>query len=81
MSLKLFHFQIWNDRTKEAVQFKGQGEGIAEAWKDGVANVASEGPKVNVRKIDGQHVIRTLAEFEGDIPHGSTTAAPEILDL
>ncbi len=95
MSLKLFKFTAENTRTAERAAFLGQGERMEDAFKDAVSNIgapfrpSSSGGKrpehgMAVTLKDGATVSRTLREFEGDIPFGTSTpapATPEILDL
>lgn len=85
MSLKFFQFVIVNGKTRESVCFTGQGHGIEDAWKDGVANVnspfrpSSSGHKANkpvklaVTLPGGEHVNRHKEDFEGDSPFNPET--------
>lgn len=96
MSLKLFKFTAENTRTAERASFLGQGDNIADAFRDAVANIgapfrpSSSGGKrpehgMAVTLKDGATVSRTLREFEGDVPWGAASAPasaqPEILEI
>jgi hypothetical protein len=85
MSLKLFNFVVHNTLTKEKAAFTGQGESMAEAWRDAVKNIDETESRLNVFLPTKRNVCRTVAEFEGDVPFGESKPAvapqPEILDL
>lgn len=96
MTLKLFKFTAENMRTAERAAFLGQGENLADAFKDAVANIgapfrpSSSGAKrpehgMAVTLPDGATVSRTLREFEGDVPWGAapkpSAPQPEVLEL
>lgn len=77
---KLFHFTVRNDRTGESIEFKGQGESLDEAFKDGYKLMGetfrpkNDGQKrdpidCNVTAKDGRKVLRKLREWESDIGH------------
>ena len=77
---KLFHFTVRNDRTGETIEFKGQGEALDEAFKDGYKLMgetfrpkndgkARDPITCNVTTKNGQKVPRTLKEWESDIGH------------
>lgn len=79
MSLKFFQFTVVNTRTKESAHFLGQGETMAQAWKDAVDNVAApfrhkqdsrpHPPlRMTVTLPTGQSVNRTQKLFESDLP-------------
>jgi hypothetical protein len=85
---KLFHFSVRNDRTGETIQFKGQGENLPDAFKDGYKLMgdtfrpkndgkARDPMTCNVTTADGVTVLRTLREWEGDVPHGVV----EVIDV
>ena len=80
MSLKLFKFSVENTVTGESCAFLGQGETVADAFKEGSANTSAlfrpstSGAKrpehgVAVTTKDGRKVSRTLKEFESDQPY------------
>lgn len=84
MSLKHWHFTVQNTRTKEAVEFLGQGESMGDAWKDGYGNLSApfrhkqDGKahppiRLAVTLPDGTHVNRELKPFEGDTPFDPAT--------
>ncbi len=84
-TLKHFTFTIENRTTKETACFAGQGTSIEEAWKDGIKNAgesfrpSSSGAKrptntIAVTLHGGRHVVRTLTEFESDVPYQEPTA-------
>lgn len=76
-------FTIWvrNDATKEAAQFKGQGDSIPAAFKDGWDNAtedfgknSSGGPPISrahlaVRLPDGKSVFRRPEAFASREPY------------
>lgn len=72
---RLFHFAVRNDSSQESLQFKGQGERMEEAFKDGLKlmgetfrpkNDGKQRPslKCNVTTAAGQIVLKTFAEWE-----------------
>lgn len=82
-TLKLYRIAVTNMRTRETLSFLGQGVSVAEALKEGMANVQAsfrprdgvtrESSRVAVTLADGSTVLRTLAEFEAQ---ATTLPAP-----
>lgn len=77
---RLFHFTVRNDRTGETIEFKGQGENLPDAFKDGYKLMgetfrpkndgkARDPITCNVTTKDGKKVARTLRDWESDIGH------------
>lgn len=77
---RLFHFTVRNDRTGESIEFKGQGENLPDAFKDGYKLMGetfrpkndgkARDPMIcNVTTKDGKKAPRTLREWESDIGH------------
>lgn len=88
MSEKLYHFTVRNDRTGETIEFKGQGENLLDACKDGYKLMgdtfrpkndgrARDPGMCNVTLPDGTKAPRTLKEWESDIAYGKV----EVMDV
>lgn len=67
MSLKHFKFWVQNTRTKRTFAFLGQGETVAEAWREGLANT-----QAIFRARDGkgrENGITVRGPDENDVEH------------
>lgn len=84
----MFSYFVRHERTKYVAMFKGQGESIADSFKEGYANLTyghinpstSGGagtnlpPKIAVRLPDGRTVNMKREDFESGAPFVETVA-------